>query len=68
MAVDADCRPMPPSTSASREKVRRSRGSKKATTKIAPEPMDASSSVKVPAPPRCRPRATSGSRASKAVE
>jgi hypothetical protein len=54
-------------TSTSRGIIWRRRGRFSAAT-MAPAPMEASSSVKVPASPPCRPRATSGSSASKAVE
>ena len=55
------------STSVSRAIIWRRRGKYMAAT-MAPAPMEASSRVKVPAPPPCSPRATKGSKASKAVE
>ena len=58
-------RPNPAGFSDAR-RARRRRGSSMAAT-MAPAPIEASSSVKVPASPPSSPLATSGSRASKAV-
>jgi hypothetical protein len=66
-AMASDCSSAPRSTSASRGIRWRSCCIDSAAT-MAPAPMEASSSVKVPAPPPFRPRATSGSSASSAVE
>ncbi len=65
--METDCSSVERITSTSRGIIWRSRGRLSAAT-MAPAPMEASSSVKVPASPPCRPRATSGSRASSAVE
>ena len=64
--VAAACTSVPRSTSASRGMAWRRRGKNSAAT-MAPAPMLASSSVKVPAPPPSSPLATSGSRAMRAV-
>ncbi len=66
-AVAMDCRSVPRITMVSRDMRLRRRGRIMAT-KTAPVPIDASSSVNVPAPPPCKLRATSGSKASSAVE
>ena len=66
-AVEADCSITERITSVSRVIIWRRRGRNMAA-KMAPEPMAASSSVKVPASPPSSSRATSGSSASSAVE
>ena len=66
-AVAADCTAVPPSTSRSRPKRWRMRGST-STAMIAPAPMLASRSVKVPASPPCMPSASSGNRPISASE
>ncbi len=64
--VMADCTAAPISTTSSRDSRWRSRGMN-STMKIAPAPIDASSTVKVPRR-RPIPRASSGSSAINAVE
>ena len=64
--VMADCTAAPISTTLSRVSRWRSRGMN-STMKIAPAPIDASSTVNVAAPPSM-PRASSGSSAISAVE
>ena len=66
-AVAADCTAVPPRTMASRPKRWRMRGST-STAMIAPAPMLASRSVKVPASPPCMPLASSGNRPISASE